>query len=60
MHRNARREQIVPSVDHARLPNELADLDDVRTYGFKAKRMVALIYAHFGKELGGVEAGRKT
>jgi len=30
----------------------LADLDDVRTYGYKAKRVVALIYTHFKNELG--------
>jgi hypothetical protein len=29
----------------------LGGLDDVRTYGYKAKRTTALIYAHFRKEL---------
>ena len=28
----------------------LGDLDDVRTYGYKAERAAALIYAHFKKE----------
>jgi hypothetical protein len=28
----------------------LGDLDDVRTYGYKASRAAALIYAHFKKE----------
>jgi hypothetical protein len=31
----------------------LGDLDDVRTYGYKAERAAALIYAHFKKEFGG-------
>ena len=30
----------------------LGDLDDVRTYGYKASRAAALIYAHFKKEFG--------
>jgi hypothetical protein len=30
----------------------LGDLDDVRTYGYKAERAAALIYAHFKKEFG--------
>jgi hypothetical protein len=30
----------------------LRDLDDVRTYGYKASRAAALIYAHFKKEFG--------
>ncbi len=33
-------------------PRLLADLDDVRTYGYKAERAAALIYAHFRKEFG--------
>ena len=33
-------------------PNVLGDLDDVRTYGYKAERAAALIYAHFKKEVG--------
>jgi hypothetical protein len=28
------------------------DLEDVRTYGYKAERAAALIYAHFKKEFG--------
>jgi hypothetical protein len=28
------------------------DLDDIRTYGYKASRDAALIYAHFKKEFG--------
>ena len=31
-------------------PRLLGDLDDVRTYGYKASRAAALIYAHFKKE----------
>jgi len=31
-------------------PNLLGGLDDVRTYGYKAERAAALIYAHFRKE----------
>lgn len=31
----------------------LGGLDDVRTYGHKAERAAALIYAHFKKEFGG-------
>jgi hypothetical protein len=30
----------------------LGEVDDVRTYGYKASRAVALIYAHFRKEFG--------
>jgi len=30
----------------------LGDLEDVRTYGYKAQRAAALIYAHFKKEFG--------
>jgi hypothetical protein len=30
----------------------LGDLDDVRTYGYKASRAAALIYSHFKKEFG--------
>jgi hypothetical protein len=30
----------------------LGGLDDVRTYGYKAERAAALIYAHFKKEFG--------
>jgi len=33
-------------------PYLLGDLDDVRTYGYKAERAAALIYAHFKKEFG--------
>jgi hypothetical protein len=33
-------------------PRGLGDLDDVRTYGYKASRAAALIYAHFKKEFG--------
>ena len=33
-------------------PCLLGDLDDVRTYGYKAERAAALIYAHFKKEFG--------
>jgi DNA invertase Pin-like site-specific DNA recombinase len=33
-------------------PRLLGDLDDVRTYGYKASRAAALIYAHFKKEFG--------
>jgi site-specific DNA recombinase len=33
-------------------PNVLGGLDDVRTYGYKAERAAALIYAHFKKEFG--------
>jgi hypothetical protein len=32
------------------LPSWLGDSDDVRTYGYKAERAAALIYAHFKKE----------
>jgi hypothetical protein len=28
----------------------MADLDDVRAYGYKAERAAAFIYAHFEKE----------
>ena len=31
-------------------PSLLGDLDDVRTYGYKAERAAALVYAHFKKE----------
>lgn len=34
-----------------KLAEFLADLDDIRTYGCKAKRAVALIYTHFKSEL---------
>jgi hypothetical protein len=38
---------------NARLPpRRLADLEEVRTYGHKAERAAALIYAHFKKEFG--------
>jgi len=30
----------------------LGDIDDVRTYGYKAARVAALIYTHFRKEFG--------
>jgi hypothetical protein len=30
----------------------MEDLDDVLTYGYKASRAAALIYAHFKKEFG--------
>jgi len=30
----------------------LGDVDDVRTYGYKAARAAALVYAHFKKEFG--------
>jgi hypothetical protein len=33
-------------------PRVLADLEDVRTYGYKAERAAALIYAHFQKLFG--------
>ena len=33
-------------------PRLLGDLEDVRTYGYKASRAAALIYAHFKKEFG--------
>jgi hypothetical protein len=33
-------------------PYLLGDLDDVRTYGYRAERAAALIYAHFKKEFG--------
>ena len=33
-------------------PRRLADLEEVRTYGHKAERAAALIYAHFKKEFG--------
>jgi hypothetical protein len=32
--------------------SELGDLGEVRTYGHKAERAAALIYAHFKKEFG--------
>lgn len=33
-------------------PRLLGDVDDVRTYGYKASRVAALIFAHFKKEFG--------
>ncbi len=30
----------------------MAELEEVRTYGHKAERVAALIYAHFKKEFG--------
>jgi len=38
--------------DLTNCPRLLGDLDDVRTYGYKASRAAALIYAHFKKEFG--------
>ena len=52
------RTQYDPGKPLIRSPNEHAqyhsagDLDDVRTYGYKASRAAALIYAHFKKEFG--------
>jgi hypothetical protein len=36
----------------SQLPRMLGGLEDVRTYGHKAERAAALIYAHFKKEFG--------
>jgi glucose-6-phosphate dehydrogenase assembly protein OpcA len=38
------------SLDLGKRRKALGDLDDVRTYGYKASRAAALIYAHFKKE----------
>jgi hypothetical protein len=41
--------QIEP-LNHGGLYQSAGDLEDVRTYGYKASRAAALIYAHFKKE----------
>jgi hypothetical protein len=33
-------------------PQMRGERDDVRTYGYKAERAAALVYAHFKKEFG--------
>lgn len=48
------RDKLFPTVPHhPRIIEYLGDLEDVRTYGYKASRAAALIYAHFKKEFGG-------
>ena len=45
-------ERRIEPLDYRDLYQSAGDLDDVRTYGYKASRAAALIYAHFKKEFG--------
>jgi len=37
-------------------PKRLGDLDDVRTYHLKMQRIAALVYTHFRREFGAIDA----
>ena len=45
-------ERRIEPLNYRDLYQSAADLEDVRTYGYKASRAAALIYAHFKKEFG--------